>query len=302
MEKIYRYIMLAILISWGSAGFSIAAQTVATDTLIHVSTPSRLVLTENSAGTTISVKSLDGEDGISATVVAEYFPESSVKTNTKEVWLTEWWNDRNLLGRNDDDSYWGVSIDGLCIGLDKALNQTPESGLQWSKSFEISWLSCLNVYYKFSRSSVSLGLGFDWRNYKITTSDRCLVADGKGIKWDGYPEEGKGKYSRLKVFSLQIPLLYSYSIPNSSFSLKAGPIFNFNTYASLKSVWDDVDGNRKEYFTKEIDPRRFTVDFFASVSFCRTIGIYVRYSPMKVMDASPTLNFKPLTVGVGFGI
>ena len=280
------------------------AQTETPDTILHITGSNKLIVTENPTGTLVEVRDIEKGDELVASVFTEYAAESSVRSSLREGSLGDWWYNRNLL--NVDDSYnshWGVSIDGLCLGLTNAVDQSPERGLQWSKSFEISWLSCLNVYYEFSRSKVSLGLGFDWRNYKVTTGDKALVAnDSKGIEWGAYPEGSRGRFSRLKVFSLQLPLLYEYSIPKSSLSLKAGPIFNFNTYASLKSAWDDENGNRHELFTKEIDPRRFTVDFFACISFCRALGIYARYSPMKVMDAPTTLNFQPLTIGLTLGI
>lgn len=274
------------------------------DTILKITTPTKVVITENATGTNVEVRTIGENDDLIASVLTEYSSESSVKTNSREGKLQQWWYKRNLLDVEDEDnSNWGVSVDGLCIGLNKAVDQTPENGLQWSKSFEISWLSCLNVYYEFSRSRISLGLGFDWRNYKITTSDKCLVAnEDKGIEWDRYPDGAKGRFSRLKVFSLQLPLLYEWHVPKSSVTFKAGPILNFNTYASLKSVWDDADGNRRETFTKNIEPRRCTVDLFASLSFCKAIGLYVRYSPMKVMDVPNTLNFQPLTIGLGFGI
>lgn len=280
------------------------AQIEEPDTILKITTPTKVILTENADGTNVEVRTVGEQDDIIASVLTEYSSESSVRTKSREGKLQQWWHNRNLLDvSNEDDSHWGVSVDGVCIGLNNAVNQTPENGLQWSKSFEISWLSCLNVYYEFNRSKISLGLGFDWRNYKITTSDKCLTAnEDKGIEWGIYPEGSKGRFSRLKVFSLQLPLLYEWDIPKSSVTFKAGPILNFNTYASLKSVWDDADGNRRETFTKNISPRRCTIDFFASISFCKAIGIYVRYSPMKVMDSPNTINFQPLTVGLGFGI
>lgn len=283
---------------------SLHAQIEHPDTILKITTPTKVILTENAEGTNIEVRSIGEKDEIIASVLTEYSSESSVKTKSREGKLQQWWHNRNLLDvTNEDDSCWGISVDGLCIGLNNAVKQTPENGLQWSKSIEIGWLSCLNVYYEFNRSKISLGLGFDWRNYKITTSDKCLIAnEDKGIEWGKYPEGSKGRFSRLKVFSLQLPLLYEWDIPKSSMTFKAGPILNFNTYASIKSVWDDADGNRRETFTKNISPRRCTVDFFASFSFCKTIGIYVRYSPMKVIDVQNTINFRPLTIGLGFGI
>lgn len=288
------YVTLFYSHAWG--------QTERPDTLMKVESPSRLVITESTKGTQISVTG-NGDDAFEASVATEYPEESRVsssQTTFRESMLSLITDRRTGCC---DNSRWDVIMDGVCIGLNKASGIQPEGGLQWSKSFEISWLNCIGVSYAFGKTSVSLGLGFDWRNYKITTSDKMLVATPeKGIAWSEVPEGRRVKNSRLKVFTLQLPLLFRAKIPGTSLYLKAGPVFDFNTYASLKTQYDDADGNSCEIFTKEISPRRFTVDFFGSLSLCQAIGVYVRYSPMKVMDAPGSLNFRPLTVGMTIGI
>lgn len=202
-----------------------------------------------------------------------------------------------------DCGSWDLSSDGLCVGLTDANEQSGGGGLQWSKSFEISWLSCININYNFSRSRISLGFGFDWRNYKSTLSGRCLgaTADG-GMSWDLPPADSRVRYTRLKIFSLQLPLFYQWDIPKTSLKFKVGPIACFNTYASLKTIYDDLYGNRCEDFTKTIDQRRFTVDFFGSLSYKGALGVYVRYSPYNVLRDGSPVNFRPLTIGIGFMI
>lgn len=281
------------------------AQTEQTDTLIKIDSPSTLTITENESGMRVTVEGSQGEDRFNVTTFTEYTPDASVtasKNPIKKDWFDRW-ADGIMQKNKKGGCSWDLLMSGVAIGLIDPINQAPAGGLQWSKSFEISWLSCIGVKYGNSRSSISLGFGFDWRNYKITTSDKCLVAnDDKGIEWGSYPAGTRSKNSRLKVFSLQLPLLYSWVIPKSSLVFKCGLIFNFNTYASLKTAYWDADGNKMEDFTTAISPRRFTVDFFGCLSYRHAIGLYVRYSPIKVMDAPNTLNFQPLSVGVTFGI
>ena len=260
-----------------------------------------MIIRESAKGTFIEVQNLDSAAVTSFTV--DYPSESKVSTTQKR----KPYSFIELPGMNTVDtgskSRWVASGAGLCVGLTDAMGQTGGGGLQWSKSFEISWLSCLNVAYKFSRSWISFGLGFDWRNYKSTLDGKWLVPDGSGgIMWGEAPEGMTARFSRLKTFSLQFPLLYSWSIPKSSLALKLGPIPCFNTYASLKGVYDDGAGNKHEFFTTDIDRRRFTVDFFGALTYHQTIGLYVRWSPMKVIDGPSPINFNPLTVGIGFFI
>ncbi len=284
-----------------------------TDTLLNVASQSRLVITEDAGGTYIEV----AQDGRCDTIAIAYGEQSTVRTSQH--------TSHNILrlpftkeyGEKGGENRWTVGMSGVCIGLTDAQGQPSPGGLQWSKSFEISWMSCLNVNYSFSRSSLSLGFGFDWRNYKATANGDWLVpaaasagsgfAGGsaagfgtRGIAWGEAPEGVRVRYSRLKTFSLQLPLLYSWAVPKTSLGLRVGPVACFNTYGSLKGVYDDADGNRCEYFTKDLDIRPFTVDFFGCLSYRHYISLYVRWSPMKVMQTGSPINFRPLTVGFGF--
>ena len=273
------------------------------DTLIAVDSPSKVIITESSQGTRITVT--DNQSGTEKSHFVAYAPGANVKTSRKSS--VSLFNIPGLDCMNRQEkcgcsgSGWSLGADGLCIGLNEAHAQTGGGGLQWSKSFEISWLSCFNIGYSFSRSRIYLGLGFDWRNYKATADRRWLVAtESGGVEWGEAPEGAVVRYSRLKVFSLQMPLLYEWRIPKSQLKLKLGPILNFNTYSSLKGVYDDSFGNRCEFFTKEFKRNPTTLDFFGSMSYRNALGIYVRYSPMKVLKESSPINFTPITIGVGF--
>ncbi len=273
------------------------------DTLISVDSPSKIIITESSQGTRITVT--DNKSGTEESYLVEYTPGAKVSTSRKSS-LSIF----NLPGLDCmkgkekcrcSGSKWSVGADGLCIGLTEAHSQTGGGGLQWSKSFEISWLSCFNIGYSFSRSRIYLGLGFDWRNYKATADGRWLVASESGdVEWGEAPEDAWVRFSRLKVFSLQMPLLYQWRIPKSRLKLKLGPILNFNTYSSLKGVYEDSSGKRNEYFTKNFDRNPTTLDFFGSITYRSFLGIYVRYSPMKVLKETSPINFTPFTIGIGF--
>lgn len=272
-----------------------------TDTLLNISNPDKVVITESSEGTRVSF-----EDGLESILIA-YPDGANVKTyrhTSRSIF--------NLpglpCGRRMDScgckaDGWNFSMDGVCIGLVDAMGQTGGGGLQWSKSFEINWLSCLNVGYEFSRSRIYLGLGLAWRNYKATADARWLQPNGDGcVEWGSAPEGVNVRATQLKVFSLQLPLMYTWRIPKTYLKWRMGPILNFNTYSSIKGIYDDPAGNRCEYFTKDFDRRPVTVDIFASLSYQSAIGIYVRYSPMKVLNDTSPINFTPLSLGITLGL
>lgn len=292
------------LLQYAPEAFAGDVRTETPDTLLITDQPSRIVITESVAGSVISVSGIDDNAELHEEITTEYPRDASVTARQSDTSSLSFKIAGFLDTGKKSGSGWDVYIDGICLGLSNPMGMGPDHGLQWSKSIEIGWLECFGVGYTWGKTAVSIGLGFDWRNYKITTSDRYLAATPeKGIEWAyDLPEGSHLKNSRLKVFSLQLPLLFRAGIPGSSLNVKVGPVFNFNTYASLLTKYDDAYGNRNELFTTAIRPRRFTLDIFGSLSLNKAVGLYVRYSPMKVMDAPGSLNFRPLTVGIGIGI
>lgn len=281
------------------------ASTESQDTIIAVDSPSKVLITESCEGTLITVT--DNEKGKEESHFVAY--TSGAKVSTSRRSYTSLFNIpdldflNNKYGRSNQDRGWTIGIDGLCIGLNQAHGQTGGGGLQWSKSFEISWLSCFNIGYAIKSSRIYLGLGFDWRNYKATADCKWLtISSNGGLEWGHAPSGAIVKSTNLKVFSLQLPLMYEWRIPKSRLKLKVGPILNFNTYSSVKGIYDNAEGNHCEYFRKDFDRNKVTLDIFGSLSYHNALGIYVRYSPMKVLKETSPINFTPFTVGVGFAI
>ena len=296
--KILRYITLSLLISLSTSAFAELP-----DTLLVVDTPSNVLITESPEGTHITVT--DTENGTQNLHFVEYAPGAKVSTSRKSTKTIINFPGLDCLNKKErcgcSDSGLSIGMDGLCIGLNEAHGQTGGGGIQWSKSFEISWLSCINVGYAFSRSRIYLGLGFDWRNYKATADGKWLMPEASGgVEWGRAPEGALVKSTNLKVFSLQLPLMYSWRVPKSRLKLKLGPILNFNTYSSIKGIYDDAYGNRCEYFRKDFERNKVTLDFFGAISYHNALGIYVRYSPMKVLSTSSPINFTPFTLGFTF--
>ncbi len=281
------------------SALSSSAQTC--DTLVNVNQASKLVITEDTRGTNIIVKDVEDDENEDINLTVEYPPEASVQsTQSNKRVLVEALLHPNKFRRRVELDF---GVEGICLGLTQATGCGSSETPEWSKSIEIGWLSCLSVGYFYRNSGFTIGIGFNWRNYKITTPDyRFAVTPVKGLEMVPYLPDENPKYSRLKIFSLQLPILYRLHISGTSLGLKVGPILNFNTYGSVKTIYQPAEGKRIEDFNKDINQRRFTLDFFGSLSLNKTIGVYVRYSPMTVMDAPGSFNFRPFTIGIGIGI
>lgn len=305
LKKIKVGYIVAITLSFIVFESHTSAQTI--DTLLNVNDPTQILIIEKSAATTVKVNGTAGDSSFGTVVNIEYPEESSVVSRQSTIIdeIGNFFGEGRWRGKKTHNvEKWDFFVDGVCLGLTKSVGDIPLGGPEWSKSIEVGWLSCLGYGYFHRNWGLTLGIGFDWRNYKTTLSDRRLVAGpGKELELSPYPADMRPKNSRLKVFSLQFPFLYRLDIPRTSLNLKAGVIFDFNTYASVKSIYtNNIDGKRIEEFSKSIAPRRFTLDFFGSISLSETVGLYIRYSPMKVMKSDYGINFRPLTLGVCIGI
>lgn len=276
---------------------AMAATTEPTDTLLNVATPSSIVINETTQGISISVNPLDG--GETSTIdIAEYSRGKAISTSQSSSSYFE----INLADGAPGyraSSHWSVISSGINIGLVNAMEQPAGYDLSWAKSFEIGWLNAIAISYRYRQASFSLGIGFDWRNYKTTTTSHRFVIDpATGIAPAPYPEGAIKGSSRIKVFSLGIPLLYKQRIPGTTLSFTAGGIFNLNTHASLLTTYTDSAGHSWEEYAEGISRRRVSFDIFGAVTFYKGCGLYVRYSPQSVLRGAGVPQFHPLSVGV----
>ena len=166
---------------------------------------------------------------------------------------------------------WDVVSGGLAVGMVNPTAQPEGFGLQWSKSFEISWLNIIAVKYRYRSMALSLGIGIDWRNYRMSGGEtRMVLNDEGGIGLAPYPDGCLPGFSRIKVFSLGLPLLYSQRIAHRTY-LQGGAIVNFNTNASLLTKYTSAEGNSMSVSTNSIHHRRVTLDYFGSITWRGTV-------------------------------
>ena len=140
---------------------------------------------------------------------------------------------------------------------------------------------------------LTFGLGFDWRNYRMTNQTSFVRTPDGSVALGTYPEGAKPKFSRIKVFSLTVPLLYQQRWGND-WGMGVGAMLNWNTYASIKTKYN-MDGGSHKYVEKHIGQRRFTVDYMA-ILYNPFIDIYIKYSPQDVLK-EPGVKFRALSIG-----
>ncbi|MDE5607627.1 MAG: hypothetical protein K2I64_01690 [Muribaculaceae bacterium] len=288
------YISLALAILPIAAS---AAGKESADTLISVEKPSTLVITENAQGISVSILPHDGETP-STLDIAEYRSGQAISTEQQNSsYFTLNAGDGGAVFKTS--SHWNVVSNGLIIGLVNPMGQPENFGLQWAKSFEIGWLNTLAVRYSHRGAALSLGIGLDWRNYKTTTTGHRYMPDSAtGIATAPYPEGATHGSSRIKIFSLGFPLLYTQKFGKSGMAVTAGAILNLNTHGSLLTKYTDSKGHEWEEYSTAISRRRVSCDIFGALTFYKGCGLYVRYSPQSVLKGPGVPDFHPLSVGL----
>ena len=143
--------------------------------------------------------------------------------------------------------------------------------------------------------SLSIGVACSWRNYRMTGKQRFIKDPGNDMSIGAYPEGADIQFSRIKVFSWSVPVMFTHKTKNN-FSFSFGPIINFNTHASMKTRYK-LNGEKFKLTDDNIHQTPVTVDIQASFGF-NTLGFYVKYSPCKVLDTTYGPEFSALSVGI----
>lgn len=185
---------------------------------------------------------------------------------------------------------------GFHYGFVSAANAKDGVDVDMTASFEIGF-ELFGVRYQFTpHSSISVGMGLDWRNYRMVESQRFVKQDGH-VNVVDYPEGADPDFSRIKVTSLTIPFRYRWNL-TKAIRFDAAAILNFNTYASIKTRYH-LEGHKQKDFTKNIRQTPITVDFKLGASW-RDIGLYFKYSPCNVLKSGYGPRFKSMSVGFAF--
>ena len=186
---------------------------------------------------------------------------------------------------------------GLCYGANADYKGPQSVGSSW----EIMWtIAEIEKYGYGKHNGFSIGFGINWRNFRMDGRSKFVKLDDGTITEEGLPAGYDNDFSRIKVFSLTIPVMWKYRTKSVTFGL--GPVLNINTYASIKNRYWDADGEKHKQIFKKIHQRPITVDIMAEVSFHNWFSIYGKFSPMTILNSTyaQDVNFQPVSFGIYF--
>lgn len=281
------------------------AYSQAPDTIM-MKNPEHVVITESPEGMKAIIT--DNQDD-KLIVNQEYMPNSTVISRISTGGFSLRGRDRverslSRQNRKGKPVTWDVtSGGGLGIGFCSAPGAPSGSNIEQAKSFELSWLNILAISLRCPHNnSLTASVGINWRNYR-TTQDACFTVNDGTAGIGNYPDGATPRLSRIKIFSVQFPVLWRQSMPIKIFgeqiSTVFGPIVNLNAHGSVLSSWYE-DSKSMKHTVNGINLRLFTVDLFAMIHLWDCGGVYVRYSPYKMMTGSQRFNFHPFSTGIMF--
>ena len=188
-----------------------------------------------------------------------------------------------------------LCVGGFGFGIVNAIETSEGMDMDMGASYEFSLDHLLRFNYNvLPATSVSMGFGMTWRNYRMTGRTR-FIKDGDKLVLGAYPEGSDIKFSRLKVFSLTVPFMINQSL-GRKVVLSVGPVVNFNTHASLKTRYT-LNGEKVKEKNNNIHQNRMTVDLMAKLRF-NSLGVYAKYSPSDMLNTDFGPKFRSFSTGI----
>lgn len=271
------------------------------DTVLCVKNANKVVITENPDGINLEVDGEGNDTTYHTTCAIAYDNNAVIKTHQSFAMPLS-------LKVNRSNNIIGM-LQGVHFGFTGAIDAPTEMNTQMGKSFEIGIDNIIYYAHKFGasrRNAIQVGMGVNWRNYRMTGDNRFDMVGGDAIITD-YPAGTDGKFSRIKVFSLTFPVAYTYYSPikalgNSKLGFKLSALFNWNSHASILTQYVDADGVKVKENYDKIGHRKFSIDVMLGVQVACGVSLYVKYSPydlFKSGTASP--KFQTISTGIALG-
>lgn len=268
-----------------------AAAALPEDTVVTVTRPDSVILLQSDSTVHLSIYGREDDDTYRFDYDKKFSPEGRVVTHQKTSGLDFTLPFLRPEGQRGK-SYF--SMGGVGFGFVNALGAPEPMNVNMAASYEV--FADLLTYGRYvgPHADLSIGFGINWRNYRMNGRTR-FVMNGDCIGLSPYPDGADIDFSRIKVFSLTFPFRYTQHL-SKHFTYSLAAILNVNTYASLKTHYT-LDGEKHHSVFKDIRQTPITVDFMGQVQF-HSVGLYVKYSPCRMLNTDFGPDFSHLSAGI----
>ena len=224
---------------------------------------------------------------VGMTTYAQKVDVKTVEMKTVEI------NDGGI--KLDDENHWKMHLN---VGID--IPTGAPDGVEFApfRSWEIGLTVAQYEYTpKNSKTTLSAGIGFDWRNYTLSGHDKMFFKANDVVNVINRDGKMSELASRISTTSISLPLLVKQSF-SKDFAISLGAQLNWNFYTRVNNYYEE-DDNEIDVQTKKIGERPITVDVLGMLHF-GDFAVYCKYSPMSVLKKDKGPDFKSLAVGFYF--
>ncbi len=287
------FIIFALMLNMATV--AMAAENVMTDSVYKFSRPDSVMVSHNDSSLKIEI--FGSEENPDYYYSYERTTSSSDNEQIKE---SNWEFNLPIFAenrRNDSKkSTFTIESGGLGFGFVNAVNAPSPMDIKMASSYEIFFDHIIAVRCRpwNNGSSFFMGIGIDWKNYRMTGGSR-FIKDGNKLMLAPYEDNADPSFSRLKIFSLTVPVMFSQDL-GKHFTFNAGAVVNFNLHGSMKTKYT-LDGEERSYSDDHIRQQKVTVDLMAQLNY-RAIGCYIKYSPCDILDTNFGPEFNHLSAGI----
>ncbi len=149
---------------------------------------------------------------------------------------------------------------------------------------------------------VYTGLGVSWKNLSLDGNTRFVEKDGITLV-EPAPAEISYKKSRLRVFNVNMPLVFEFQTNKRCHNLffSAGVVAGVNLFRSQKLKYYDAKGEKVKEYDRGLNVSRLSFEWIAQAGV-GTFGIFVKYSPLSLFenDKGPYVQTASLGLRLGF--
>lgn len=173
-------------------------------------------------------------------------------------------------------------------------NSTAPLDFSPQNSLEFYYYALDSHTYTRGHSTFSFGPGITFRNLGLTGGDAMSMTENGKISVAPF-QGGALKVSKLRVFSINVPMLYSCDF-GGGFGFTLGPVVNLNTGSSIVNKYS-LDGDKMKDKNKHVHCNIITVDAMFQLNL-KYFSIYAKYSPMNLMDKKYWPEFNTWSIGI----
>ena len=286
-----KFLVLALSLLIGGLGSY--ANTVQ-DTIIVVNQAKKVTIEKKHNSMSVKVEGSEDNPGYFYSQRMEVDSTAAVIIEEKNA---DWDFNIPFINKNSKTKKYrgNLCVGGFGFGVVNAIETSEGMDMGMGASYECSLDHLLRFNYNvLPATSVSMGFGMTWRNYRMTGRTR-FIKEGDKLVLGAYPEGSDIKFSRLKVFSLAVPFMINQSL-GRKVVFSVGPVVNFNTHASLKTRYT-LNGEKVKEKNNNIHQNRMTVDLMAKLRF-NSLGVYAKYSPSDMLNTDFGPKFRSFSTGI----